>query len=96
MSSNELAQDHPLDESRLARWKLVGAIGSAIVMAPVIGLVLFFLVATVVPAIPLLAALIVAFPTRTHRRAAASAPTGALPPFAHPVLTGRPVARGIS
>jgi hypothetical protein len=95
MSSDELTQGDARGESRLAAWKLVGAIGSAIVMAPVIGLALFFLVATVVPAIPLFAALMVAFLPRNRRRATALTPTIALPPLVHPVLTGTPATRGI-
>ncbi len=95
MSSDKLTQGDARDESRLAEWKLVGAIGSAIVMAPVIGLALFFLVPTVVLAIPLFAALIVGFLPRNHRRATASTPITALSPLVHPVLTGTPAARGI-
>jgi hypothetical protein len=39
----------------LQGWKVAIVVGAAIVLAPVVGLVLFFLVATLIPVLPLLA-----------------------------------------
>jgi hypothetical protein len=45
----------------LKGWKVAIAIGAAIILAPVVGLVLVFLVATLIPMLPLLATLFVRF-----------------------------------
>jgi hypothetical protein len=50
------------------------------------GLALFFLVAAVVPAIPLFAALFMTFPRRSPP---ASTPTIRMPPLIHPGLRAR-------
>jgi hypothetical protein len=67
---------------RLARWKVALAICAAIVMAPVLALALLVLVATALPAIPLLALLVT--PTwllaRSQARADASMRPTLLPP----------------
>jgi hypothetical protein len=45
----------------LKGWKVAIAMGAAIILAPVVGLVLLFLVATLIPVLPLLATLFVRF-----------------------------------
>jgi hypothetical protein len=42
-------------------WKVAIAMGAAIILAPVVGLVLLFLVATLIPVLPLLATFFVRF-----------------------------------
>jgi hypothetical protein len=45
----------------LKRWQVAIAMGAAIVLAPVVGLVLLFLIATLIPVLPLLATSFVRF-----------------------------------
>ena len=45
----------------LKGWKVAIAMGAAIILAPVVGLVLLFLVATLIPVLPLLATFFVRF-----------------------------------
>jgi hypothetical protein len=45
----------------LKRWKVTIAMGATVILAPVVGLVLLFLVATLIPVLPLLATLFVRF-----------------------------------
>jgi hypothetical protein len=45
----------------LKGWKVAVAMVAAVILAPVVGLVLLFLVATLIPALPLLATFLVRF-----------------------------------
>ena len=45
------------EPTRLEGWKVVTAIGTAITLGPVLAVVVFFVLATVLPVLPLLAAL---------------------------------------
>jgi hypothetical protein len=47
------------EPSTLEGWKFAIAMGAAIILAPVIGLVLLFVAATLIPVLPLLAAFLV-------------------------------------
>ena len=53
-------------------WKVAIVVGAAIVLAPVVGLVLFFLVATLIPVLPLLATFFVSFWMRGRHSTLAS------------------------
>ena len=56
----------------LKGWKVAIAMGAAIILAPVVGLVLLFLVATLIPVLPLLATFFVSFWMRGRHSTLAS------------------------
>jgi len=58
----------------LKGWKVAIAMGAAILLAPVVGLVLFFVVATLIPVLPLLATFFVSFWLRGHHSTLPSTP----------------------
>jgi|HubBroStandDraft_1064217.scaffolds.fasta_scaffold08769_6 Flp pilus assembly protein TadB len=76
---------------RLARWKVALAICAAIVIAPVLALALLVLVATALPAIPLLALLVTPTWVRARNQARAATPTRPAllppPPLQHPATS---------
>jgi hypothetical protein len=58
----------------LKGWKVAIATGAAIILAPVVGLVLLFLVATLIPVLPLLATFFVRFCLLGHHSTLPSTP----------------------
>jgi hypothetical protein len=77
--------------SRLKGWKVGIAIGAAIILAPVVGLVLLVLVGTVLPVLPLLATLFARFWLVSQHSALPSAPirppVALRPPMSHPAIS---------
>jgi hypothetical protein len=73
MSSHKLtkASGVPL---RLEGWKVAIAIGAAVTLSPVIALLLFFVLATALPVLPLFAVLFAGFWSRGPHRPPTSAP----------------------
>jgi hypothetical protein len=59
---------------RLEGWKVAAAIGAAVTLSPVVALVLFFVLATALPVIPLWAPLFAGFWWRGLHRLPTSAP----------------------
>ena len=58
----------------LPGWKIAGGIFNGVVMAPVVGLVVFFFLLSALPVVPLLAPLLLAFSSRDRRPGTPSAP----------------------
>jgi hypothetical protein len=69
MSSRKLTQASAVRVPvGLDGWKVAVAIGAAVTLSPVIGLVLFVALATLLPVLPLLATLLAGFWLRGQRR----------------------------
>jgi hypothetical protein len=75
---------------RLKGWKVAVAIGAAIILAPVVGLVLLVLVGTLLPVLPLLATLFLRLWLVSQHSALPSArirpPVALRPPMSHPSI----------
>jgi hypothetical protein len=72
--------------SSLKGWKVAIAIGAAIILAPVVGLVFVFLVATLIPMLPILATLFVRFWLLAQHSTLPSAPVRP-PHLLHPGMS---------
>ncbi|MGH7296231.1 MAG: hypothetical protein ACRELB_14920 [Polyangiaceae bacterium] len=84
MSSFEPMRAGARPPSRLAVWQIATAILSGVAMAPVIGLIVVFFLASAAPVIPLLAAMLVTQWARHHDQAPTPRPRHAPPSIWRP------------
>jgi|GEM_PF-2269886 hypothetical protein len=73
------------EPSRLEAWKVVIAIGTAVLLAPVIALALLVALATALPVLPFVVPVLAAFWPRGPHRTPASAPGRSPLSVTHPI-----------